>query len=60
MRETKTYCDHCGKALNEMIDYPDTEIEAKHWFMCDLCAECINELDKIVAVFCKKGGETDA
>lgn len=39
MRETKTYCDHCGKVLNEMIDYTDTEIEVKRWFKCDLCAE---------------------
>ena len=56
MRETKIYCDHCGKVLNEMNDYTDNEIEVKSWFKCDLCAECIDELDKIVLAYCKKGG----
>jgi hypothetical protein len=56
MREIKTYCDHCGKVLNEMQDYCDTEIEVKGWFKCDLCNRCISELDLIVFNFCKKGG----
>lgn len=56
MRETKIYCDHCGKVLDEMKDYTDTEIEVKSWFKCDLCSDCINELNNIVLSFCKKGG----
>lgn len=56
MRETKAYCDHCGKVLNEKLDYCDTEIEAKSWFKCDLCKDCIDELDQIVLDFCKRGG----
>lgn len=57
MRETKVYCDHCGKKLDEKFDYNDTEINVKIWFKCDLCAECIEELDKFVWKFCKKSGE---
>lgn len=57
MRETKIYCDHCGKVLDEMTDYVDAEIDTHIWFKTDLCAECINELDRIVLEFCgKKGG----
>lgn len=40
-----------------MYDYTDTEIEAISWFKCDLCKDCMGELDQIVKVFCKKGGE---
>ena len=57
MRETKVYCDHCGKVLDKKFDYNDTEIDFKTWFKCDLCAGCIDELDKFVLEFCKKGGE---
>jgi hypothetical protein len=57
MKETKIYCDHCGKVLDEMCDYTDTEIEVRYFFKCDLCAECIDKLDKIVLAYCKKGGE---
>ena len=56
MRESKVYCDHCGKALDEMVDYPDTDIEALSWFKCDLCSDCMKELERTVKVFCKKGG----
>lgn len=56
MRVTKDYCDHCGKELNYMNDYGDTEINVKSWFKSDLCAECIEKLDDIVLKFCKKGG----
>ena len=58
MRVIKDYCDHCGKELNCMKDYGDTEITIHTFFTTDLCAECINELDNIVLKFCcKKGGE---
>ena len=57
MTVTKDYCDHCGKELDYMKDYGETEIIALHLFKADLCAECIEELDRIVFAFCKKGGE---
>ena len=57
MTEIKTYCDHCGKVLNDRFDYVDTEIEALSWFKCDLCKDCINELERIVTRFCNKGGK---
>ena len=59
MREVKIYCDHCGKVLNEMKDYVDTEINAHTWFKTDLCDKCIKDLDRIVREFCgkKDGGE---
>ncbi len=54
---TKAYCDHCGKVLDEMHDYVDTEITVKDWWKADLCNTCIKELNKIAKDFCKKGGE---
>ena len=57
MRETKIFCDHCGKVLDKRHDYVETDIEVKSFFKCDLCVDCIEELDKSVAKFCKKGGE---
>jgi hypothetical protein len=42
-----------------MNDYGDTEIVVLTSFYADLCAECIDELDKIVLAYCKKGGEDD-
>ena len=58
MKETKIYCDHCGKVLDEMKDYVDTEIEARAWFKVDLCSACIGELENFVFEFCgKRGGE---
>ena len=57
MREIKDYCDHCGKELNCMKDYGDTEVAVLTFFKADLCAECIEELDNIALEFCgKKGG----
>jgi hypothetical protein len=56
MREIKDYCDHCGKELNCMKDYGDTEIVVLTSFKADLCAECIVSLDEIALKFCKKGG----
>ena len=61
MRETKIYCDHCGKVLDDMKDYTDTEIDAIAWFKTDLCAGCAGELSNIVRKYCgKEGGKTDA
>lgn len=58
MKETNIYCDHCGKALDTMLDYADLTIEASHiWTPTDLCAECFDKLCKVICDFCKKGGE---
>lgn len=45
MRKTEMFCDHCGKMLNEMNDYPDSNIECAHkWNTVDLCATCLDLL----------------
>lgn len=55
MTETKIYCDHCGKELNEMHDYVDEEINmGVYWLRTDLCKDCMEELKKIVCAFCEK------
>ena len=59
MRVVKDYCDHCGKELNCMKDYADTEITVLTFFTTDLCAECMAGLDEIVLKFCTKGGERE-
>jgi hypothetical protein len=57
MTEVKIYCDHCGKVLDEMHDYCDTEIECYSYMKADLCKKCLLELDSIIQKFLKKGGE---
>ena len=47
MKELVTTCDHCGKKLNEMHDYVDTEFDTKdNWLCVDLCSECYAEISK--------------
>lgn len=55
MKETKIYCDHCGKELDEMHDYIDLTIDLC-WDIihCDLCKNCIAELNSEVSVFVSK------
>lgn len=61
MRETKIFCDHCGKVLDEMKDYTDTEIDVIAWFKTDLCTSCADEISDIVLKFCgKEGDKVDA
>ena len=52
MKETKFFCDHCGKEINGMNDYIGEtildEIEA------DLCGECIVDLNEIILNFLVK------
>ena len=36
MTEIKTYCDHCGKELNEMHDYCGTEVGITDFIDADL------------------------
>ena len=57
MRETKIYCDHCKKELDEMQDYTDTEIDVFAWFNADLCADCAKEISNTVLKFCGKEGD---
>lgn len=49
----KTYCDHCGKELDGMKDYPDTEISLIGYRKADFCQKCMDELDTIIADFVK-------
>lgn len=56
MTETKTYCDHCGKVLNDMHDYCDITIEVDEFIKADLCKACYVELGNIARAFVKKGG----
>ena len=52
MKETKFFCDHCGKEINGMNDYIGEiiwdEIEA------DLCGECFVDLNEIIVNFLVK------
>ncbi len=58
MRETKTYCDHCGTELNAMRDYDDLIIDMGHVSVkTDLCDECFEELYGVVCKFCGKEKE---
>ena len=56
MKETKIYCDHCGKELNEMIDYTDLEIDSIVSFIKgDLCKDCVELFNKTVKDFLNMG-----
>ena len=54
MRRTTITCDHCGKELDEMHDYVDTEIDLLNFFHTDLCKKCAETLDSYVFHFCGK------
>ena len=48
-------CDHCGKELDEMKDYPDTEFDNFFdIFRADLCTKCFHELNNIVLRYVNK------
>ena len=49
------YCDHCGRMIGEMTDYPDTEVGIIESIKADLCAECFDELEGIIKDFVTKG-----
>ena len=57
MRETKIYCDHCGKLLDEIHDYVELEVGIYESIETDLCSECYEELEKNINAFCKKGAK---
>lgn len=55
MVKTTRYCDHCGKEIDTMKDYWDTEIIVCYsWCDVDLCEDCYNKLKEIVKQFCNK------
>ena len=46
-------CDHCGKKLDEMKDYYESEIKINHeTYKPDLCSECFCKLCVAVSDFC--------
>ena len=55
MKEIKWYCDHCGKQIKPITDYVGEELGILVNEEVDLCTECVEEFDKIVLNFCKKG-----
>lgn len=54
MKELVTTCDHCGKKLDDMKDFPDMEFDTSKWVTTDLCADCYAELSKIIEQFCNR------
>lgn len=55
MVKTTRYCDHCGKEIDTMKDYLDTEIIVCYsWCDVDLCGDCYDKLKHIVKQFCNK------
>ena len=60
MTKTTTYCDHCGKELNDMNDYIECEITIGYTeFYYDLCEECYTHLLKMAKDFCSCGERKD-
>lgn len=61
MTKIITYCDHCGKELNDMVDYGSSSIEIAYVeFQADLCEECHDHLVKMVKDFCSYGERKDS
>ena len=52
-------CDHCGKKLDDMKDFPEWDINlTANVLSVDLCGECVCELEKIVLNFVNRRAET--
>lgn len=49
----KRVCDHCGKELDTMTEYYDTDIElpTRVFYNVDLCKKCCDDLYNIVSQF---------
>ena len=55
MKELVITCDHCGKKLDEMKDYPDIEFDTlDEFFKADLCSDCYEEISNTIKQFVKK------
>ncbi len=53
MTKNAIFCDHCGKEIDQMIDYDDVTIKCAHeWKDVDLCEDCFNELWDFISKFC--------
>lgn len=53
MTKTKVYCDHCGKEIDEIVDWVGDEIMiANERIVRDLCSDCAGDLVKLVEDFC--------
>lgn len=59
MKKMLITCDHCGKELSAMNDYTDQEISFIGYEIADLCADCINELQRMINKFCGKETKND-
>lgn len=48
-------CDHCGKEIDEMKDYPEMQIDDfANFIEVDLCSECYDELSNMILKYCNK------
>lgn len=48
-------CDHCGKKLDEIIDYTESEIRIAYTDIeADLCLVCVEKLVKLVKEFVER------
>lgn len=53
MNVNKWYCDHCGKEIDNMNDYIDTEIDTPYNLLStDLCQDCVKKLWEVIGEFC--------
>lgn len=58
MKQTKIFCDHCGKEIDEMVDYVGAEIIVPYCSAeVDLCADCRKELSHYVLSFINQEDE---
>lgn len=55
MVETVYTCDHCGKKMNDMVDFPDMAFDdLNEYFSADLCRICYMELTRKTMSYCGK------
>lgn len=53
MRKEIYKCDHCGKELNQMHDFTETNLDDFDFYATvDLCEKCYGEISKTVYEFC--------
>lgn len=58
MTIVKTYCDHCGKELDNTSDYISAEIKIGYVEInADLCFKCIGDSVEKTKAFCTQQGE---
>lgn len=54
MKDNRILCDHCGKVLNNMVDYPEIELFDIGCPASDLCKDCYKELQTLIRSFVRK------